>query len=90
MLKNDVVNLISEKTGLTKTDSEKALVAFEDIVKEAMEANEEVNLSGFAKFFVADVAERQGVNPKTGERITIPAHKAIKIKVGKSLKESVK
>ena len=56
MLKNDVVNSISEKSGLTKSDSEKALVAFEDVVKEAMEANEEVNLSGFAKFFVADVA----------------------------------
>ena len=90
MLKNDVVNSISEKSGLTKSDSEKALVAFEDVVKEAMETGGEINLSGFVKFYVADVAEREGVNPKTTEKITIPAHKAVKVKIGKSLKESVK
>mgnify|MGYP000860153427 FL=1 len=90
MLKNDVVNSISEKSGLTKSDSEKALVAFEDVVKEAMETGGEINLSGFVKFYVADVAEREGVNPKTGEKIPIPAHKAVKVRIGKSLKESVK
>jgi DNA-binding protein HU-beta len=90
MLKNDVVNSISEKSGLTKSDSEKALVAFEDVVKEAMEANEEVNLSGFVKFYVADVAERQGHDPRANKPITIPAHKAVKVRIGKSLKESCK
>ena len=90
MLKNDVISAISEKSGLTKSDSEKALVAFENVVKEAMEANEEVNLSGFAKFYVADVAERQGHDPRANKPITIPAHKAVKVRIGKSLKESCK
>ena len=90
MFKSDVISAMSEKTGFSKADSEKALVAFEDVVIEAMEANEEVNLSGFAKFFVADVAERQGHDPRANKPITIPAHKAVKVKIGKSLKESCK
>ena len=90
MFKSDVISAMSDKTGFSKVDSEKALVAFEDVVMEAMEANEEVNLSGFVKFSVADVSERQGRDPRANKPITIPAHKAVKVKILKSLKESVK
>jgi DNA-binding protein HU-beta len=90
MLKNDIIVAISEKTGLTKTDSEKALMAFEDVVKETMETGGEISLSGFMRIFVDDVAERQGHDPRANKPITIPAHKAVKVRIGKSLKESVK
>lgn len=90
MLKNDVIATMSEKTGFTKSDSEKALTAFEDVVIEAMESGTDVTLTGFAKFFVDNVEERQGRDPRENKPITIPAHKAVKVKILKSLKESVR
>jgi DNA-binding protein HU-beta len=90
MNKSIVIDKISEKSGLSKSDSEKALDAFEDTVNEAMASGEEVNLSNFVKFHVVDVAEREHTNPQTKEKFTTPAHKAVKVKIMKELKESVK
>jgi len=87
---NDVVAKISDASGLSKSDSEKALRAFENVVNDAMASGDEVNLSNFAKFHVVDVAEREHIDLHTKEKYTTPAHKAVKVRLGKGLKESVK
>lgn len=87
---NDVVSKIAEVSGLTKTDSEKALRAFEDIVKDAMSEGNKVSLSNFVQFEVVDVPEREHTDIRTKEKYTTPAHKSVKAKVMKGLKESVK
>jgi DNA-binding protein HU-beta len=50
----------------------------------------EVSFTGFGKFSVAERGERQGVNPRTGERITIPAGRVPKFSAGAGLKGRVK
>jgi len=50
----------------------------------------EVNFTGFGKFSVAERGSRQGVNPRTGERITIAGGKVPKFSAGAGLKSSVK
>ena len=89
MNKSAIIDKISEKSGFSKSDSAKVLDAFEDTVNEAMSSGEEVNLSNFVKFHVVDVAEREHINPQTKEKFIVPAHKAVKTKIGKGLKESV-
>jgi len=89
MTKADFIAKLSEKTGFSKKDSEKALNGFIDVVKDALKNGEKVSLVGFGTFEVAQRNARKGRNPQTGEEITIPACKAPKFKAGKGLKEVV-
>ena len=89
MNKIELVAAIAEKSELTKVDAEKALKAFIDTVTEELKNGGKVQLVGFGTFEVAERAERQGRNPKTGETITIPASKSPKFKAGKALKDIV-
>ena len=89
MNKTELISAMSEKSELTKVDTEKALKAFIDTVTEELKNGGKVQLVGFGTFEVAERAERQGRNPKTGESITIPASKSPKFKAGKALKDIV-
>ena len=90
MNKTELISAMSENANMTKVDVEKALKAFIDTVTEELKNGGKVQLVGFGTFEVAERAERQGRNPKTGETITIPASKSPKFKAGKALKDIVK
>ena len=89
MNKTELVAAISEKTELTKKDSEKALKALIDVVAEELKKGEKVPLVGFGTFEVSERAARTGKNPQTGAEIKIAACKAPKFKAGKALKDAV-
>ena len=89
MNKNELVNAIAEKSGLSKKDSEKALKAFEDAVTEELVKGGKVQLVGFGIFDVLDRAAREGRNPQTRELMMIPASKSPRFRVGKTLKDAV-
>ena len=89
MNKTELISAMSEKSELTKVDTEKALKAFIDTVTEELKNGGKVQLVGFGTFEVTERAERQGRNPKTGETITIPASKSPKFKASRSLKDIV-
>lgn len=89
MNKTELVAAISEKTELTKKDSEKALKALIDVVAEELKKGEKVQLVGFGTFEVSERAAREGRNPQTGETMKIEASKAPKFKAGKALKDMV-
>ena len=89
MNKNELITAMSENANMSKVDAEKALKAFIDTVTEELKNGGKVQLVGFGTFEVAERAERQGRNPKTGESITIPASKSPKFKAGRSLKDIV-
>jgi DNA-binding protein HU-beta len=89
MNKTELIAAIAEKSGLTKKDAEKALTAFEKTVVESLVAGERVQLVGFGTFDVAERAERDGRNPKTGEVMRIAASKSPRFKVGKKLRDAV-
>ena len=89
MNKTELVAAISEKTELTKKDSEKALKALIDVVAEELKKGEKVQLVGFGTFEVSERAAREGRNPKTGETMPIAASKTPKFKAGKALKDMV-
>ncbi len=90
MNKTELVEVFAERMELTKKDAEKALAVFTDIVTEELVKGERVAITGFGTFEVANRAEREGRNPKTGEPMTIAATKAPKFKAGKLLKDAVK
>ena len=86
MNKVELVDQIATKSGLTKKDSEAALKAFMETIKETIKKGEKIQLIGFGSFEPVDKAAREGRNPKTKEIIQIPAKKAVKFSAGKELK----
>lgn len=89
MNKQNLISKISEVSGLTKKDTQLFLGAFVDVIQDALYEGEEVSISDFGKFVVAEREARVGRNPKTGEEIQIHASKGIKFKVAKKLKTIV-
>ena len=89
MTKAELINVVAQKTELSKKDSEKAVVAVIDAISEALAAGEKVALVGFGTFEVKERGERKGINPRTKEEITIAASKLPCFKAGKALKDSV-
>jgi len=86
----EIIARMAEITEGTKKESEKQLMAFLKVLEECVENKEDVKLTGHFSMSVVDRAERQGNNPKTLEKITIPATKAVKVKIGKKLKDLAK
>lgn len=87
--KIDLVNTVAEATGMTKKDSDVAVDAIMNSIKDSLVKGESVALTGFGKFEVRDRAARKGRNPQTGEEIDIPATKVPAFKAGKLLREAV-
>lgn len=80
-----MVDALAVKSGMTKTDSKKALDAMLEVIGETLKKGENVSLVGFGNFSVVERPEHKGVNPATKEAITIPAKKAVKFKAGAGL-----
>ncbi len=89
MNKIDLVTKVSELSGLTKADADKVVDATFAAITTALKGGDDVRLVGFGSFSVSARAAREGKNPRTGEKIAIPASKAPKFSVGKALKEAV-
>lgn len=87
MTKADLISRMADEAGITKAAAEKALNSFVDAVADSLAKGDKVTLVGFGTFSVAERAEREGRNPRTGETIKISASKTIKFKAGSKLKE---
>ena len=88
--KSEFVDLVSSKSGLTKRDAARAVDAFLESVEETLVNGDSVTFTGFGKFSPQQRNERQGVNPRTGERVTIAAATVPKFSPGSSLKSALK
>lgn len=90
MNKTELVAKIAEVAGLSKADAKKALDATVEAVKDALVAGENVQLVGFGTYSVTERPAREGVNPRTGEKLAIAAKKVVKFKAGAELAHAVK
>jgi DNA-binding protein HU-beta len=89
MNKAELTQIIAQEAGLTLKDAGAAIDAFVDAVKASLKKGDKVQLAGFGTWEVKKRAARNGVNPKTGQKIKIKAHKVPKFTPGKNLKEVV-
>lgn len=92
MTNKTIIDLVAERTGVTKKDTKALADAFEIVLKEqlaSMGTDEKLKFMDMT-FKKVDVAEREGHNPKTGEKITIPATKKVNVKLSADMKRVVK
>ena len=85
MNKNELINSISTLSGLTKTDSAKALEATMNSISTALKTGDDVRLVGFGTFLTSYRPETRAINPRTRQSITVPARTVAKFKAGKGL-----
>lgn len=89
MTKAELINAIAEKGEFSKKDSEKALNAVISSITDALVAGDKVQIVGFGTFEVRNRDAKEAINPRTKEKIQIPAKKAPAFKAGKALKDVV-
>jgi len=90
MTKDGLIESIVSKVGCSKADAARALEAVIETITKSLTSRDSVTITGFGTFSARDRAARAGVNPKTGEKIQIPAMTVPKFKAGKGLKEAVR
>lgn len=89
MNKNDLIVCVADETDLSKADATKAVECVFESITSALKKGGEVRLVGFGTFSVAKRAASEGRNPRTGEKINIPASRQAKFKAGKALKDAL-
>ena len=87
MNKSEFIREYADKLGVTIKDAEASFVAFVETLTDCLKKGEYVHISGFATFELAEKREREGVNPKTKEKITIASCKSPTAKFSKAYKE---
>ena len=80
MNEKELCNALAEKTGLTKTEAQKAFNAVIEIVANEMKKNGRITLIGFGSFSVKQIAARKGMNPTSFAPSDIPAKKVVNFK----------
>jgi DNA-binding protein HU-beta len=89
MNKADLVNLVAARTELTKTDVSQVVDAAIETIIDSVVEGKKVSILGFGSFESRERSARQGLNPKTGEKIAIPAKKVPAFTAGKMFKDRV-
>jgi DNA-binding protein HU-beta len=87
--KSEFVDHIAERADLSKKQAQDAVDAVLGTIEDALKRGSDVTFSGFGKFHVTARGARQGVHPRTGEKIQIAASKSPKFTAGSSLKKAV-
>ncbi|MCL5012311.1 MAG: HU family DNA-binding protein [Patescibacteria group bacterium] len=90
MKKQDFVEVVMKAGGIEVKKTAAAVVdAIFDTIIKTMSKGEEVAVAGFGTFKVSKRAAREGINPRTGEKIHIAASIKPKFRAAKALKEAV-
>lgn len=93
MNKTDLIDALASSTDMTKADAQRAVDALFDtnsgVIAKALGKNNKVQITGFGTFESRKRKARTGRNPRTGEKIRIPASRTVNFRAGKGLKDAV-
>ena len=90
MTKQEFIAKVSDRSGLSNRDAGKAVDAFMEVVTEGLKSGDSINFTGFGKFSAAARAARQGVNPRTGERVDLYAEDGSMVSVADGTAEAAR
>ncbi len=87
MNKTELIEEIAQRTDSSKGEAQRYVESFEEVVAGALRSGEEIQITGFGKFYVRQQKAREGVNPQTKQKMHIPVSKVPAFSAGKGLKE---
>lgn len=89
MTKADLIDALYEKVGLSKKESSQIVELIFELIRQSLEHNEKVKVSGFGNFNIRSKNVRRGRNPQTGEEIKISARSVLTFKASPVLKKAL-
>ena len=89
LTKKELAQNLSDQTELSLADAKKFVDLFFDTIKEQLNSEKTVKLSGFGTFDIVQTKERVGRNPKTMEEFPIPSKRKVKFTVSPKVKKSI-
>ena len=89
MTKADLVEEVAKHSDLSKKDAEIIVQTVLDSIVESLKSGQKIELRGFGSFRLRERISREGRNPKTGEKVFVPAKKVPYFKPGKELRELI-
>lgn len=89
MTKSELIKAIAKKASLTEAQTNEAVKALTDVITDALAKGDKIQLPGLLTAETVERPARNGRNPRTGESMTIPAHKAVKLSASSTLKKAV-
>jgi DNA-binding protein HU-beta len=87
--KSELIEEIAQRTDSSKGEAQRYIESFEEVVAGALRGGDEIQITGFGKFYVREQKAREGVNPQTKEKMRIPASRVPAFSAGKGLKETI-
>jgi DNA-binding protein HU-beta len=87
--KTELIEEIAGRTDSSKAEAQRYVDTLERVVTEVLKSGEEVQITGFGKFYVREQRAREGVNPQTKEKMRIPAQKVPAFSAGQGFKEAI-
>lgn len=90
LTKTDLVNAVADEAEVTKVEAKKVIDAMLEVITRSLVAGEKITLTGFGTFEVRTSKARTGINPRTLEKIKIPATPRVSFAAGALLKQVVK
>ena len=85
----ELVEEIAQRADSSKVEAQRYVDTLEKVVTEALKDGEEVQITGFGKFYVREQKAREGINPQTKERMHIPAQKVPAFSAGQGFEEAI-
>ena len=89
MTKKEIIDFLSEKTGLNKKQTEEFLTLYNDLIYKQTKKTKEFVMPGLGKWVTGKTKARKGRNPATGAEIKIPAKSVLKFRVAKAAKDAI-
>ena len=90
MNKTELIQKIADEANGSRSEAQRFFDAFQDVVTSELKKGNDVQITGFGKFYVQKRAAREGVNPQTQKKMKIPASKVPKFTAGNGLKDAIK
>ncbi len=90
MNKTSLIQEIADRTDASKTEAQKFFDAFTNVVQDSLKKGEDVQITGFGKFYVQKREAREGINPQTKQKINIAASRVPKFTAGNAFKDQLK
>ncbi len=89
MTKSELIEMVAQRTGMTKGRAEMVVSTIFDSMTDALARGDGIEIRGFGSFTVRQYKAYEGRNPRTGDVVHVPPKKLPFFKVGKDLRERV-
>jgi nucleoid DNA-binding protein len=90
MNKTELIERIADRANVSKREAQDYFEAFTGVVEDALKSGEQIQITGFGKFYVQEREAREGINPQTKQKMNIAASKVPKFTAGNALKDAIK